>query len=257
MLCELFVFKEARSLPMSTTTPEEDLIARAKALAQRLGRCWDERLERLLRFSSHNPETFPTRRAKKRIGSAADIDDSYLEAYVGRYYREREGVVVLRPVSTKPDPAVDQVLKAFEKVPADELEDIGAAHRVSMQAENIVGKLLERYVATLLESNGWIWCCGETMRSVDFIKEKEDGEVALLQIKNRDNSENSSSSAIREGTTIKKWYRINSRTGKTFWELLPENSGSFEGKRCTEDGFYRFVMAEAERRPPTEEIPSE
>ncbi len=126
-----------------------------------------------------------------------------------------------------------------------------------MQAENIVGKLLERYVARLLESRGWVWCCGETMRSVDFIKVPEAGEVQLLQIKNRDNSENSSSSAIRAGTTIKKWYRINSRTGKTRWELLVENADASKDEKCNEQGFYAFVQAEAVRRPPVEEVPSD
>jgi len=234
------------------TTPEEDLIARAKEIANNLGKAWDDRLERLLRFGTRNLGVLPTKRGKKRICSVADIDDPYLEAYIGRYYREREGVVVLKPVATKPDPAVDEVLKAFERVPPENLERIGEAHRLSMQAENIVGKLLERYVATLLESKGWIWCCGETMRSVDFIKEET--EVELLQIKNRDNSENSASSAIREGTTIKKWYRVNSRTGKTRWEFLPENTGD---EHCSEEGFYQFVMEEAQRKPSTEEIPPE
>jgi hypothetical protein len=147
---------------------------------------------------------------------------------------------------------VNEVLKAFEQVPSADLKSIEEGHRLSMQAENIVGKLLERYVATLLERKGWIWCCGETMRSVDFIKDAS-GEEELLQIKNRDNSENSSSSAIREGTTIKKWYRINSRTGQTRWELLPDN----EEGQCTEKGFYEFVMKEAQRGTPLEEIPAE
>ena len=146
--------------------------------------------ERLLRFGTRNLGLLPTKKGKKRIGSVADIDDPYLEAYIGRYYREREGVVVLKPVATKPDPAVNEVLKAFERVPPEKLECIEVAHRLSMQAENIVGKLLERYVSTQLERKGWIWCCGETMRSVDFIKEET--EIELLQIKNRDNSENSS-----------------------------------------------------------------
>lgn len=224
------------------TNLEEELVTKAKEITSRLDKKWDDRLRRLLGFCARNPKAFPTRRGKKKIISAADVDDQYLETYIGRYYGEREEtVVVLKPVATKPDRAVAEVLKAFENVPEEDLERIGENHRLSMQAENIVGKLLEGYVARLLESKGWIWCCGETMRSVDFIKDEEGEDIKLLQIKNRDNSENSSSSAIREGSEIKKWYRSNSRTGKTRWDSLPENSDARENERCTEEGFYEFV----------------
>jgi hypothetical protein len=160
----------------------------------------------------------------------------------------------LKPVTTKKDPAVDEVLKAFEGVPSENLESIAEAHRLSMQAENIIGELLERYVARMLEPKGWIWCCGETMKSVDFIRVEGKREARLLQIKNRSNSENSSSSAIRRGTSIDKWYRTNSTNGKTRWELLPDNSAD-EDEHCTEEGFYEFVRAAGKRKPPVEELP--
>ncbi len=238
-----------------TTSAQEALIERAKKIANGLGKMWDNRLEWILRFCIRDPSKWFPSRGKKKIVSVADVDDRYLEQYVGRYYREREGFVVLRPVATKKDPAVDEVLMAFENVPPEDLERIGEAHRVSMQAENIIGELLERYVARMLEKKGWIWCCGETMKAVDFIKGPETAEAQLLQIKNRSNSENSASSAIRRGTTIEKWYRTTSTTGKTRWEMLPENSNASENERCTEKGFYEFVKAEAQRKPPIEEIP--
>ncbi len=260
MLCALFVVglkTIACSCVIMSTTSEEELIARAKAVTTEIGKAWDERLESLLRFCAQNPAAFPTRRGKKKIDSAAEVDDAYLKAYVGRYYRERARAIVLKDVKTKRDPAVDEVLKAFEKVPVEELDRIGNAHRLSMQAENIVGKLLESYVARLLESKGWVWCCGETMRSVDFIKDEQGKEVRLLQIKNRDNSENSSSSAIREGTTIEKWYRSNSRTGETRWDKLQEYCDAREDERCTEEGFYKFVIEVANANTPIEELSPE
>lgn len=239
------------------TNPEEDLISRAKALTERLGKLWDERLERLLRFCARNPAAFPTQRGKKAIGSATEVEDGYLHKYVSRYYAGRERSIVLKDVKTKPDPAVDEVLKANKQVPPEDLADIGKAHRMSMQAENIVGQLLEAYIARLLESKGWIWCCGETMRSVDFLKDGTSNEIRLLQIKNRDNSENSSSAAIREGTKIEKWYRSNSRTGETRWEGLLEYCDASEEEQCTEAGFYKFVVQIADARPPVEELSPE
>src|SRR5216684_3109615 len=83
------------------TNPEEDLIARAKAVAEGLEKPWDERLERLLRFSARNPAAFPTPRGKKLIASASEVEDSYLKKYMGRYYRERARAIVLKDVKTK------------------------------------------------------------------------------------------------------------------------------------------------------------
>ncbi|MCS7069464.1 MAG: SinI family restriction endonuclease, partial [Meiothermus sp.] len=96
----------------------------------------------------------------------------------------------------------------------------------------LLGDLLERYIANRLEPRGWIWCAGNIVSSVDFLR--EDLTVAL-QVKNRDNSENSSSSAIREGTNIKRWFRIYSRKGRTNWENFPFASG------LSEDDFHEYI----------------
>lgn len=237
--------------------PEERLIERAKSIAKDIGKSWDDRLERLLRFCARNPAAFPVPRGKKVIESASAVDENYLEKYVRRYYAGRNRKIVLKEMKTKPDPAVDEVLKAYKNVPPEDLQRMGDGHRLSMQAENIVGQLLESYVARLLESHGWIWCCGETMRSVDFLKDGEESEIRFLQIKNRDNSENSSSAAIREGTKIEKWYRSNSRTGETRWDKLQEYCEADEADRCTEEGFYNFVQDVARERPPILEVPPE
>jgi len=173
--------------------------------------------------------------------------------YIKRYYSDREVKIVMQPVGTLPDPVVDVVLHAFKKVKLEDLERTCQAHRLSMQAENIVGKLLERYVATMLESKGWVWCAGETVRSVDFMTNEETSDVKLLQIKNRSNSENSSSSAVRRGTENQMWFRIDSMTGQTNWASLPGN----EDGTCNEEGFYEFIRLEAEEPRLIEEVPIE
>jgi hypothetical protein len=61
----------------------------------------------------------------------------------------------------------------------------------------------------------------QTIKAVDLCS--KDGK--LYQIKNRSNSENSSSSAIRDGTNIKKWFRIDARTGRTYWDDLSKIIG--------------------------------
>jgi hypothetical protein len=102
------------------------------------------------------------------------------------------------------------------RLPGSDLKTMQIGHRISMSAENILGSILEEYIHTKVLQYGWSCCWGNAIRAVDLCSA---GGI-LYQIKNRSNSENSSSSAIRDGTDIKKWYRIEARTGKTNWEEL-------------------------------------
>ena len=141
------------------------------------------------------------------------------------------------PPSTFPDRVVSIILSEYFDVPFDRLDQVAHEHKLSMAAENYVGFLLELYLSQILEPLGWIWCTGSVVRSIDFIK--FDGEAwFLLQIKNRDNSENSSSSAIREGTEIQKWFRTFSARDMTNWENFPDSAAK---KQMSEDNFRAFV----------------
>lgn len=116
-------------------------------------------------------------------------------------------------------------------------------HRASMAAENKVGELLEAYLATRLEPKGWFWCSCNILKGVDFYK--PGSPVVLLQVKNRSNSENSSSEKIREtlekgGCPVKisKWYRTESSTGDTCWNDL---EGNPRGELASEEEFHKFI----------------
>jgi hypothetical protein len=113
-------------------------------------------------------------------------------------------------------------------------------HSLSMASENIVGDLLERYVANAMEAHNWVWCSGEVVKKVDFLASRRDktSEWIPVQVKNRDNSENSSSASVRNGTEIVKWFRTFSRTGSTNWEAFPER---VESVVLSEKGFEKFV----------------
>lgn len=142
--------------------------------------------------------------------------------------------------ATVPDELVSVILEEYFKVPRDELAKAQEQHLLAMGAENLVGNLLERYIASVAETFGWIWCSGSVVRSVDFLK-PPDGQVyswRLLQIKNRDNSENSSSSAVRDGTTIEKWYRTFSRRRGSNWHAFPDPELRAQ---LSEDAFKDFV----------------
>ncbi|CAB3760490.1 hypothetical protein B7G54_34670 [Burkholderia puraquae] len=141
---------------------------------------------------------------------------------------------------TIPDAMVSVILVSYFNINQDDAERIKHEHLLSMGAENMVGHLLERYLASVLEPKGWVWCSGSIVKSVDFIKPSIDvnGEPRLIQVKNRDNSENSSSSAIRNGTPIEKWHRSFSRVERTNWGAFPDTEFR---KIINEDEFKKFV----------------
>ena len=144
---------------------------------------------------------------------------------------------------TVPDELVSLVMQEAYGYSAVDCEKIKKQHQDSMCAENCVGALLERYLDSCLHDSGWVWCCGEFVKAVDFIKPvevsgEETGGWLALQIKNRDNSENSSSKDIRTGTAIDKWFRGFSVKGGTNWDNLP---ATMQDKGLSETGFQEFV----------------
>lgn len=145
-----------------------------------------------------------------------------------------------KPPATIPDEMVSVILVSYFGIPQADVERVKREHLLSMGAENMVGDLLERYLASVMEPMGWIWCSGAMVKAVDFIKPPMMAETdwRLLQVKNRDNSENSSSSAIRVGTDIKKWHRTFSKKAGSNWEAFPDANLR---RHLSEDGFKKFV----------------
>lgn len=223
-----------------------DLVSVAKQCAAALPIEWDSDLEVVLDFLSQSPEKAVAFSSRRKLAEVFQMDDAtglraYLDSLVGSYYRERDLVPQLSTSATRPDPAVDEVLSYFATIERSSLADIAEWHRLSMAAENLVGKLLERYLAAPLRPHGWVWCCGPCVRAVDFIRPGPEG-FTLLQVKNRSNSENSSSSAVRAGTTILKWYRVHARNGRTMWASFPED---LPPGTLSEAGFLGFIQSMA------------
>jgi hypothetical protein len=188
----------------------------------------------VIRCLALHPELASGGRGGLALGS-----EGYIRACANSFEAQRRPKSP-KPPSTQPDYMVSVIMAEYFGVPDERLEAVAREHQLSMGAENIVGDLLERYLASVLEPHGWIWCAGSLVKAVDFIRPpKVSGESwRLLQVKNRDNSENSSSSAIRLGTPIEKWHRTFSKTGHSNWENFPDI------ELCallSESGFERFV----------------
>lgn len=195
-----------------------------------------ERFVALIRFLSAYPECASSLRGKDApaLGS-----EGYIHAAAKNFTHGRDPKRPTPP-ETIPDEMVSFVLEHYFEVPAESLDRAKNEHALSMGAENIVGDLLERYLASILEPQGWIWCSGSLVKAIDFVLPPREPDLAwqLLQVKNRDNSENSSSSAIRKGTAIKKWHRTFSRKKGDNWDDFPDEIAK---TNLSETGFRTFV----------------
>ncbi|MBX3708277.1 MAG: SinI family restriction endonuclease [Gammaproteobacteria bacterium] len=183
-------------------------------------------------------EQFPERlsHARGKVPSPDSVD--FYIKLADKFFKARQKVDGPKPPETVPDDMVSYILEVYFDFKQQDLDRIKREHLLSMAAENIVGALLERYIGSVLEDHGWVWCSGNFIKAIDMIKKKSDGSWVLLQVKNRDNTENSSSSAIRQGSTITKWFRSFSRKNATNWDIFPDEETR---SLLSEEGFKDFV----------------
>ncbi len=192
--------------------------------------------------SGYENYLLPTTKKKTALTSKEGYIDWIFNKY-NNAYNSRTIVKVGKPMSTKPDFVIDLILQTSLNKTSEEVEAIVRNHRQSMYAETLVGNLLEEYIDERLKGTKWVCCYGETLQKCDFCH--PDGR--LIQIKNRSNTENSSSSKIRAGTEIEKWFRINATSGKTYWERLYSVFGGtdkiIDGQAIefSEEDFQHFV----------------
>ena len=185
----------------------------------------NEEFETIKEFAETNKDMFPDGgnvlffRSKKY----KYFSDEHLSVLKDKFVNSRN--FGNKDVATIPDNAVySYIKKKFDKND-EEIKTIKEHHNMSMGVEDLIGHRLEEYIYSEAGNNNWIWCSGNVLRSIDFIKKETDGDVInwkMLQVKNSDNSENSSSKNIRKGTKIKHWFRRFSKQNKHNWEKLHE-----------------------------------
>ncbi|MFS8925292.1 SinI family restriction endonuclease [Synechococcus sp. B60.1] len=184
----------------------------------------------ILRACYSNPELCPTIKGEK--------EEEVVRRWIKRYdngYKNRISKRISRPPKTTSDPIISDIIGArMPGLTEEHLEQIKYAHRLSMSAENILGLLLEEFLAEQLAEYGWHCCWGATLLHVDFCN--VDGR--LLQVKNRSNSENSSSSKLRNKKNIKIWYRIDAESGSYKWD---DFNSEYKTDRFSEENFVKFV----------------
>ena len=138
---------------------------------------------------------------------------------------------------TVPDPLVLRLISnRISEISEEDEKFIGIGHKLAMAAENIIGAILEEYIHNSLINFGWSACWGSCIKAVDFCS--SDGK--LLQVKNKSNTENSSSNKIRNSTDIVKWFRFNASNGNTKWDEL--NRLTTGENTMSEEDFRTFAV---------------
>ena len=203
-------------------------------------------IDYVCRACCDNPQIAPD--LNKRNSRNPLTPEQCLILWVERFfhgYQNRISCSDSKLPNTVPDEAVGIIIAArAANLAKDEIDKIIFGHRLAMSAENILGLLLEEFLFNKLSSIGWAMAWGETIRAVDFCN--RDGK--LLQIKNRSNSENSSSSKIRDGKPIEKWFRVNAATGRYEWEKLATKIGC-QVAGLDEASFQAFIERTLKNNP--------
>ncbi|URQ67064.1 SinI family restriction endonuclease [SAR86 cluster bacterium] len=114
-------------------------------------------------------------------------------------------VIAPNEPTTTPDDLTSEVLEIAYDHPSEDRKKIQKQYLDQKQAEMMIGELLERYIYSKGQKYGWVFTA-ECIGAVDFIKRTDNGWTSL-QIKNSDNSENSSSKSVRDKTEIMFWFR--------------------------------------------------
>jgi len=185
-------------------------------------------------FGKDYPETL------KKIKKCDRFSDQYYNKLFKNFINGREKIK-FKKSGTTPDKAVYYFIKqkGFKN---KELEKIKKYHIIAMAVETRIGLFLEDYIHTKIKDLGWVWCSGNVIQSIDFIKKNKDNSWEKLQVKNSKNSENSSSNKVRVDTDIKYWFRRFHTTGKTNWELL----NKIMSVKCfSEKDFLKFLKNKA------------
>lgn len=148
-----------------------------------------------------------------------DANVTTLKRFVKKFvngYNNRPSVRKSKKIATVPDQLIDELIHTrISRFTKRDINLVKFGHRLSMAAENILGLILEEFIHNKVISHGWSCCWGNCVTKVDFCSSHK-----MLQVKNRSNTENSSSNKVRKGTKIEKWFRVNAMNGSTNWLAL-------------------------------------
>ena len=123
---------------------------------------------------------------------------------INNFYEKAYNIIPNKQ-TTRPDDLVSIVLELVYEHKKSDRTLIQHQYNQQKQSEMMIGQLLELYIMKEGKDIGWAFTA-QCISGVDFIK-NDSRKWIPLQIKNSDNTENSSAKKIRDGTKIIKWFR--------------------------------------------------
>lgn len=208
-------------------------------------------LTRIIKIGLDNDCLFrPSQSQLNQINSLQDFIVLFSKRYISGFKNKPSLRSKKTPATIIPDPLPVYIFNYLIKnkgIPV--VQKFGSdIHQLYMNIENIVGELLEEYIESHLTKD-WVCCWGKVLVSVDFCS-----DYMLLQVKNSYNSENSSSSRVRTGTKIEKWYRRppDGNFNKQWNELM----STTKTKNLSENGFRKFFEQILTKNPDLLYIPT-
>jgi len=215
---------------------------------------YSKKLNVLFEFALQNDlSLFPKIKGIHSSSSPSETAFLYLKRWSNSYINSRNNLTINSSLKNygEVDNALISRVAAINYVDKDTLEKYITGHFLFMSAENRNGTILEEYLAQVLEPYGWIWCAGSSYRAIDFCYLGKN--PILLQVKNKYNTENSSSSAIRLGTTIQKWNRLKrpraKEPNKTIpnWDVLQKivKADTELASQLSEEAYLNYIFKNA------------
>lgn len=233
-------------------------IFNTKILPSIESKVYQKNISVIFNFALTNDISLFTKNAVTNVRKLDAMCEEYLQNWVNKYVNDRDNPALKRPLKNfgEKDSALITRIAANTGADKETLSTYLTGHFIYMSAENMNGMILEEFLAEVLEPHGWKWCAGSVLRAVDFCYISED-ETILLQIKNKYNTENSSSSAIRNGTEIRKWNRLRRPSTKVDrfapvpnWDALIKliDADDNLAKQLTEEKYLKYIMLNSTRK---------
>jgi len=211
----------------------------------------DEELKVILEFANDKPNSLVrpdktllsyTKNEKEKYSYASKEHESELRKKLikGR-------IKIFKKPKTFPDLAVYEFLKENRNYSDEIIQNVIQYHYDAMGAENILGHFLEEFINENKDDDSWIWCSGSVVDKIDFIQkvenDNEETSWRALQVKASSNTENSSSSEVRENTEILFWCRRNAtKKDSQNWDKLKK---FINNENLSEENFLEFLRDKA------------
>ena len=197
---------------------------------------WEDVLDQCINLTYKYLEDYPQAWTKKTKKKPAPITIEEITLDITKMFDKEPEI---KAPTTIPDELVAELLELLCKYDKSQRELIQKQYNSQKQVEQVVvGTFLEFYILKHSVKYGWVQT-GNCLSGIDMIQQNEDGSWNRLQIKNSDNTPNSSSAGfIRGKGNIITWKRRKSTTGTYYWDEFPDENVR---NHLSEDNFREFI----------------